>query len=162
MRVFYKILLSFSRAKLILYGLGAMLVVALIIALLQFILVEMFTLHFEVNQPSLHSRAFLEKLLIGSLIVPLIETLLLQLIPMEVILSLKVRKRAFTSVLFASILFAVLHSYSMIYIGKSFLLGFILAMCYLVAKKKGYFAYGLVTIIHSIFNLFMSGISCLL
>lgn len=95
-------------------------------------------------------------LLIGCILVPLVETALLQLAPIEI--TLLIRKNfGIAAVIISAVLFALTHWFTIFYLLYAFLFGIVLGTSYIIWREKksvGY-AFLLVTLIHALWNTFI-------
>ena len=93
------------------------------------------------------------KVLAGSILAPIIETLIFQCAVIEKLSSIRILKEKNIIIVIASaMLFAISHSYSYLYIFYTFIIGLLLAYSYLVYKKKNFSAFWVVFWIHCIRN----------
>lgn len=100
-----------------------------------------------------HDFSIVLKILIIGIIAPLLETLLLQSIPIRLTLYFKPDGRL-TAILISAIIFGLLHYYSIFYIIYGFLGGLLFATVYMICKDKRnhVYAYFIVVLLHSIWN----------
>lgn len=95
----------------------------------------------------------LYKIIIGSILGPLFETLIFQYVVIEMLGSIRALKgKNIITAVISAILFAISHSYSYIYIFYAFIIGLLLAYSYLVYKNKNFSAFWVVFWIHCIRN----------
>lgn len=94
--------------------------------------------------------------IIATIIVPIVETLIFQYLPIKVTqLVLKNKKQKFQelwSIIISSILFSLIHCYSFVYIVLAFILGIIFAFSFIISQKRKENPLINVIIIHSIYN----------
>lgn len=96
-------------------------------------------------------------ILVSVVIAPLLETLVCQLFVIEVTLLYKGRYRENIAVLFSGIVFALGHSaYGNYWFTiNTFLSGMILAIIYIVFKANHKYPFGVTTLFHGLFNLYV-------
>ena len=100
-------------------------------------------------------ESIIEQLIFGVLIVPLIETLLLQSLIITIIC--KIVKRPSLNIIpalaISALAFGLNHSYNMAYFIYTLIIGFFLAFAYFIARYRKESAILSVFLIHAIFNL---------
>ncbi|NMA57468.1 MULTISPECIES: CPBP family intramembrane glutamic endopeptidase [Clostridium] len=102
----------------------------------------------DINQLS-----FIGKILIASILAPLLETLVFQYGVIEVLDFINFSKyRQAILIVISSIAFGMSHCYSVIYMVYGFLIGLVLAYSYMLYKKKDFSAFGVVFWIHCLRN----------
>ncbi|WP_333861548.1 CPBP family glutamic-type intramembrane protease [Clostridium sp.] len=102
---------------------------------------------------SLETSSLLAKIIVGSIIGPILETIIFQYGIIEILSSIKIfKEKKIIIAIISSLLFAISHSYSYLYISYSFIIGLVLAYSYLTYKKKNFSAFGVVFWIHCIRN----------
>lgn len=101
-----------------------------------------------------------ERIIVGSIVVPLLETLILQLLPIELILRIKLRKRiaAIIAIMVSALAFASTHWFNLHYVLHAFVFGLVFAEAYLICrdKKNRWYAFGVVATIHALWNGFVT------
>lgn len=86
------------------------------------------------------------------IIAPLLETLIFQFLVIEGLFMLKIKPKYI--VLVSSMLFAIIHSYNLVYVLFIVFLGILYAIYYTLLRKHGrYMAFGSVAILHAMLNL---------
>jgi hypothetical protein len=101
---------------------------------------------------SIESAGFIERVFLGSVLAPLLETALLQWAPIR-LLSSKFGLGPFTTILVSATLFALTHTYSWGYAIFAFVVGMLLAYGYLRRNYPGGNAFFIVFAAHAIRNL---------
>lgn len=94
-----------------------------------------------------------EKIFVVILFAPLIETLFIQFLVME-ILSALLPKQIFFACLISSAIFSLNHLFSILYVFFTFFAGFILAIAFF-SSGKGWRGFMLVFCIHAFYNCFV-------
>lgn len=101
----------------------------------------------------LETGTLLYKVMVGSILAPIIETLIFQYVVIEILNAVKILKeKNIAIVIISAVLFGISHSYSYLYIFYAFIIGLLLAYSYLVYKKKKFSAFWVVFWIHCIRN----------
>lgn len=99
------------------------------------------------------SGTLLYTVIVGSILAPLIETLIFQYAVIEKLSSIKILKgKNIVVSIISAALFGISHSYSYLYIFYGFIIGLLLAYAYLIYKKKNFSAFWVVFWIHCIRN----------
>ena len=95
-----------------------------------------------------------QKIFIGVLVVPFVETLVFQTLIISIICNIIKRPKysLYTSILISAMAFALNHSYNIYYILNTFLAGIILAFAYYISRYRKMSATLTIFIIHSIWN----------
>ncbi len=107
----------------------------------------------DMGGPDLESMSLISQFIFAVVIVPLLETLLFQLLP----ISLLRKFTGFSSgtvIIISSMLFGLQHCYSPMYILHGFLIGLVLAYSYIVYENRENSSYWVVCSIHSLRNCF--------
>lgn len=93
----------------------------------------------------------------GSILAPLFETLLFQLLPIRIVLKINSNWQ-FLAIIISAALFSINHIFSITYTVYGLFVGIILATSYLVFmyKKNNVYAFFMVTLIHFIWNTFIT------
>lgn len=95
----------------------------------------------------------------GLFFAPLLETLFVQLVPIEISLAICKeffsRRLPFIALLVSASLFALGHGYNSYFILFAFITGIILAACYLVFRRQKHFGFGflITSLLHFLVNL---------
>lgn len=93
------------------------------------------------------------QLFIMFLFAPIIETLLFQTLPVEIVKSFYPKSK-FLTIFICGCVFGIMHYYHLIYFFMAFIGGLILGTFYLFTEKKGKSAIIYTSIFHSLYNLF--------
>ena len=111
--------------------------------------------HLASENPVNHFDSITEQLLFGVLIGPIIETLLFQSLIISIICKIvkKTRFNLIPALVISAIAFGLNHSYNLVYIIYTFIIGIFLAFVYYVARFRKESATLSVFLIHSIINL---------
>lgn len=99
----------------------------------------------------LNSSSILMKLIIGSILVPIIETFFFQYLIIN-ICKKYIKNKNWLIIIISSLFFAFSHYYNVIYIFYMFIVGFFLAYTYILYEKKCFHPFLVVTIIHALRN----------
>lgn len=109
------------------------------------------------DNPIMNQMGLAWSIILGSIIVPVLETAIFQVIPLELIRLIPCRKRrviTIIAVIVSAGLFASSHPFSVNYVIFTFIFGLLFATAYLICRDKencGY-AFMTITLIHSIWN----------
>lgn len=109
---------------------------------------------YDIGGPqSIINASFLGKIFIGSLLAPIFETFVFQYIPIELLDKIKIKKnKDFFVLIISSLFFSLTHTYSLIYVLYTFVMGIFLSYTYILYKKKNFHPFWIVVIIHSLRN----------
>jgi hypothetical protein len=111
------------------------------------------------DNPLVKDYSLWQLIVFGSIAVPLLETMLLQMLPIELMLRIKTGRRktlVASTIVLSSALFAATHWFNLRYVAYAFFMGLMLAFAYVVCKDKhgsGY-AFTIVATIHALWNSF--------
>lgn len=101
----------------------------------------------------LETGTLLFKVIHGSILAPIIETLIFQYAVIEILNAVKILKeKNIAIVIISAVLFGISHSYSYLYVFYAFIIGLLLAYSYLTYKKKNFSAFWVVFWIHCMRN----------
>jgi membrane protease YdiL (CAAX protease family) len=101
----------------------------------------------------LNDKSLLYIFVLTCIFAPILETYLFQYLIIENCYKYIKKNKVVWSILISSVVFAVLHYYSFLYIISTFLLASSYAFFYIVAKKKrGVNAYWVIVLVHAIQN----------
>lgn len=107
----------------------------------------------QMGEPSIVTGTLRIKFIAGSVLAPILETIIFQYGVIEILSSLKFfKEKNIVIAIISAALFGVSHSYSYLYIFYGFLIGLLLAYSYLTYKKKKISAFWVVFWIHCIRN----------
>lgn len=108
----------------------------------------------EMAEP-LTAENILQEILLAVFLAPIIETLLFQLLIIEIIRKIikRPKKNICVALLLSSTAFALNHTYSLGYFVITFLGGFVLALAYYLGIFRRENAFVMVLLIHSLYNL---------
>jgi membrane protease YdiL (CAAX protease family) len=109
------------------------------------------------ENPLVDGYSLQKAIIIGCIFVPVIETLILQMLPIELIMWIKTKKKRIMSliaIVVSSAAFASTHWFNLRYVALAFVFGLVFASAYIICKdKKGSgYALGVITIIHMLWN----------
>lgn len=98
----------------------------------------------EMGKPiNIVTATLLWKIIDGSILAPILETLIFQYAIIEILNSIKILKeRSIVIVMVSAVLFGISHSYSYLYIFYAFIIGLLLAYSYLIYKKRNFLLFG--------------------
>lgn len=91
-------------------------------------------------------------IMVGVIIAPLGETLITQLLPINIILLLKIKYKHVLAMCTSAILFGLAHSYNVYYIMYGFMIGFLFAYFFYLGKKYHNAGFAVATIAHAFSN----------
>ena len=109
--------------------------------------------HFTSDENGLAHLPIEAKLAIIVFLAPIIETVIFQFIPIEILKNTKLRNPVFL-ILIPSLIFAGAHWYHFIYIIMAFVGGIILNYYYVETQKISKYSFLLVVLLHSLYNLY--------
>lgn len=93
------------------------------------------------------------KVLVACMITPLVETFLYQYLPINILgKSEKLLERSYVIIIVSAILFGLAHTYDIVYVFRTFIIGLFLAYTYVIYQKKSFSPFLMVCIIHAIQN----------
>lgn len=102
---------------------------------------------------SIEAGSLVTKIIVGSIVGPIIETLIFQYGIIEILSDKKIfKEKKIIVAIISALLFGSTHSYSFLYVIYAFLIGLVLAYSYITYKKKSFSAFWVVVIIHCIRN----------
>lgn len=102
---------------------------------------------------TISQASFLGKIILASIIGPLIETLIFQHLIIEIIYKIpKIKNTNFIAIIISSLSFALTHSYNITYIIYTFIIGLLLAYAFVIYREKSFSSFWIVTLIHSLRN----------
>lgn len=102
---------------------------------------------------SMESGSLVTKIIVGSIVGPIIETLIFQYGIIEILSAKRfLKEKSIIVAIISALLFGSTHSYSFLYVIYAFLIGLVLAYSYITYKKKSFSAFWIVVIIHGIRN----------
>jgi hypothetical protein len=99
----------------------------------------------------MQSSGLMGRLFFGSLVVPLIETLLFQFLPVR-LLRRRLHAKWWVTILVSAALFAAWHYYSPGYVIFAFLIGVVLAYCFALRDVPGKHGFVLTFFVHALRN----------
>lgn len=104
---------------------------------------------------SMRSKSIFPEILLTVFLAPVVETLLFQLLIIEVVRKIikRPKKNIYLALLLSSTAFALNHTYSLSYFTITFFGGFVLALAYYLGRYRKENAFIMVLIIHSLYNL---------